>query len=157
MYYLEDIVSMMYQWYSINAVAIITLVIIVIIKTRLYPISFLRVIVGQLFPHITTPTWNLHFIVCTMVGQQVDLTVWFRWYIGRDISFWPSLCNNSWLYDQTLITNSRWESRWEKEARKQTSCVSQIDTSSYWLGSMTIPGNFSVRYLLSLQRKINRV
>ena len=147
----------MCHWCSINTVVIITIVIIAIIKTRLYPISFQRVIVGPILPHITTPTWILHLIVCSMVCRQVNLTVWFRWYIGKDIPFWPSLCNKSFLYGQTLITNSRWESRWEEKAQKHTSFVSQIDTSSYWLGSMTIPGNFSVRYLLSLQRKIKRV
>ena len=84
---------------------------------------------------------------------------WFRLVLWRSCSIWPLAVERCFIYGETLITNSSWESRWEKEAQKKTSCVTQINTSRYWVTRMHFPRSFSVKYSLSLQQwvRVSRV
>ena len=45
---------------------------------------------------------------------------WFRLVLWRSCSIWPLAVERCFIYGETLITNSSWESRWEKESQKNT-------------------------------------
>ena len=84
---------------------------------------------AELFPPTVKPH-QLKYITCIEPGfRDVHSTVGFGWCFWEEIHFGLSQGNDSFFYGQTLITKSVRESIWE-EAQKQTSCISEVNTSS---------------------------
>ena len=99
-------------------------------KQNVYPLKFLIVIIGQLFPYKVTPARIHHGSVYRLLCRHVHATISSGCWFGEPFWFGISLCNNSSFYGHTLTTDSTWVTL-RKGGEESTGSLSKNNRSSF--------------------------